>query len=75
MTEHEQILTTLLNCRRVDLYASPVVLSEEQQSIYHSILKRRTAGEPLQYLLGSCEFYGLSLKVTPDVLIPRPETE
>jgi release factor glutamine methyltransferase len=39
------------------------------------LLCRRLAGEPIAYLVGTREFYGLSLRVTPDVLIPRPETE
>lgn len=38
-------------------------------------LARRAAGEPLAYLLGEREFHGLALRVTPDVLVPRPETE
>lgn len=38
------------------------------------IMSRLTAGEPLQYILGEARFYGMDLKVTPDVLIPRPET-
>lgn len=38
-------------------------------------LKRLRSGEPLQYVLGKVEFHGMTLRVTPDVLIPRPETE
>ncbi len=39
------------------------------------LLERRREGEPIQYITGECEFYGLPFRVTPDVLIPRPETE
>jgi release factor glutamine methyltransferase len=42
---------------------------------YKSLIKRRCAGEPIQYIMGETEFYGLSFRVMPDVLIPRPETE
>lgn len=50
-------------------------LSGEQREQLNSLLDRRLSGEPLPYLLGHWEFYGLDFEVTPDVLIPRPETE
>jgi release factor glutamine methyltransferase len=42
---------------------------------FRTLVKRRRAGEPIQYITGETEFYGLPFRVTPDVLIPRPETE
>jgi len=42
---------------------------------YSGLLERRRKGEPLQYITGECEFWGMPFRVTPDVLIPRPETE
>jgi release factor glutamine methyltransferase len=42
---------------------------------YAALLERRRKGEPIQYILGECEFWGMPFRVTPDVLIPRPETE
>ena len=50
-------------------------LSEENSQKINAIIDRLKAYEPIQYILGETEFYGLKLSVTPDVLIPRPETE
>lgn len=50
-------------------------VSEGHRSLALSLLTRRAAGEPLQYLLGTQEFCGLDFEVTRAVLIPRPETE
>ena len=47
----------------------------EQAAAFDALLQRRLGGEPIAYILGEREFYSLSFKVTPAVLIPRPETE
>ena len=51
------------------------VLTDDQQQDFYDLLKRRLAGEPIAYILGFREFYGLPLKVTRATLIPRPDTE
>jgi release factor glutamine methyltransferase len=51
------------------------VLTDDELFRYRSLIERRATGEPLQYITGHQEFFGLEFEVTPDVLIPRPETE
>jgi release factor glutamine methyltransferase len=50
-------------------------LSEDKTQAFDNLLARRAGGEPLQYITRRQEFFGLDFEVTPDVLIPRPETE
>src|SRR5258708_908126 len=61
---------------RTSLYSHPEdQLTESESQNYFSMIERRTAGVPTQHLTGKQEFWGLEFEVTPDVLIPRPETE
>lgn len=75
MSEDELILTHILQCRRSDLLINKPVLSASQQLQFDEFKSRREQGEPLQYILGSWDFYGLEFKVDRRVLVPRPETE
>jgi len=75
MTEQELILTSVLKCRRVDLYTTPRTLSGLQREAIAEIESRREVHEPLQYILQTSEFMGLDFFVDERVLIPRPETE
>lgn len=61
---------------RTFLIAHPeTLLSDSDVGRLREVVERRAMGEPLQYITGHQEFYGLDFEVTPDVLIPRPETE
>ncbi|OIR08937.1 release factor glutamine methyltransferase [mine drainage metagenome] len=74
--EAQCLLQHVLEVPRSYLLAhSEHALDEIRQEAYDSLLQRRLQGEPVAYILGEREFFGLSFKVTPDTLIPRPETE
>ncbi len=72
----ELLLRKALKIDQVDLYLYPDrALTQHQIASYKSLINRRMKGEPIQYILGRREFWSLELRVTPEVLIPRPETE
>ncbi|NIA18764.1 MAG: peptide chain release factor N(5)-glutamine methyltransferase [Simkaniaceae bacterium] len=72
----EWLLQDLLNCSRIDLYLRfDEPLDRSQLDTLRSWVKRRTKNEPIQYITGKTEFYGLEIEVNESVLIPRPETE
>jgi release factor glutamine methyltransferase len=72
----ELLLAQVLQVQRASLIARhESLVSEDSEQSYGQLLQRRAAGEPVAYLLGMREFWSLSLKVTPAVLVPRPETE
>lgn len=70
------VLEEAFGFSRTELYAGTVrPLTAAEAERLDVLVTRLAAGEPVQYVLGVCEFCGLRLRVTPDVLIPRPETE
>jgi len=70
------LLADLLDCRHGHLYARPgQPVDEPIAHQFHNWVQRRVDGEPLQHILGYADFRGLRIEVTPDVMIPRPETE
>jgi release factor glutamine methyltransferase len=72
----ELLLLHATQRERTFLYSHPEAeLTAEEARTYESLLDRRISGVPVQHLTGKQEFWGLTFEVTPDVLIPRPETE
>ena len=70
------LLEHVCACTHVDLIARPErLMSSAQAEQFEALLGRREAGEPLAYLVGNSFFSGLEFSVTPEVLIPRPDTE
>jgi len=76
MNEAELLFTHVLGCDRLSLYMDKdKLLDEDQAATICNVLKKRAQGEPIQYILGRGDFFGLEFKVNKNVLIPRPETE
>lgn len=71
----EQLLAERLGCLPVDLYAMAPKLLEADLLLYRADVAARANGVPLQYLLGTADFYGRRFAVSPGVFNPRPETE
>lgn len=72
----ELLLMHVLGRDRAYLYTNPEIeLAPETAERYFTLVAERSTGKPTQYITGQQEFWGLDFEVTPDVLIPRPETE
>jgi release factor glutamine methyltransferase len=72
----EILLAKARNCPRSQLYVQyHELLTDDERSVMRDLVRRRAQAEPVAYLVGHREFFGLDFRVTPDVLIPRPETE
>ncbi|WP_455217793.1 peptide chain release factor N(5)-glutamine methyltransferase [Kaarinaea lacus] len=72
----EVLLAWALDCDRAYLHTWPEKeLTPEQLQSFHQLVDRRSSGEPVAYITGHREFWNMTLQVTPDTLIPRPETE
>ncbi len=72
----EVLLAEALQCQRIELYTRfEEVPPTDTLTEYRAWVKRRGAGEPVAYIVGHKEFYSINFDVTPNVLIPRPETE
>lgn len=72
----EVLLASAKGCERITLYtAFDEVVSDDLRAKFRDLVKRRAEGVPVAYLVGKKEFYSLPFRVTPEVLIPRPETE
>jgi len=70
------LLSHILSLNRIDLFVQfERILTTKELATYKGLIVRRSTHEPLEYILGNSEFMGLKFTVSPEVLIPRPETE
>ena len=74
--EQTLLLAHAMSMKREFVLAHPEIeLDRQTAARFRKLIERRLRGEPIAYLVGAREFHGLNLRVTPEVLIPRPETE
>ena len=72
----EVLLAHARGCQRIELYTAFTDTADDKlRGEFRELVKQRAAGKPVAYLVGRREFYSLAFRVSPDVLIPRPETE
>lgn len=72
----ELLLAKALGCKRIELYARiEMIPGDSQRAAFRELVRAAAEHQPIAYLIGTREFYSLDFEVTPDVLIPRPETE
>lgn len=71
----ELLLCYVLKVKKEDLLFSDIALTKKQEACLNKLIERRNSGEPLEYILEKTQFYGFDFLTTPDVLIPRSETE
>jgi release factor glutamine methyltransferase len=75
--ETEVLLAHVVGCKRIDLYGlrHGDLASDDVRQRFRDLIRRRLEGVPVAYLVGRKEFFALEFEVTPDVLIPQPDTE
>lgn len=74
--EAEILLAQAMGCKRIELYVRhEEIPGDEVRDRFRGLVRRKALGEPVAYLVGYKEFYSLSFRVSPAVLIPRPDTE
>ncbi len=72
----ELLISHILQMKRIELYTQfNKSVTTHQLDQLHDLIKRAGQNEPIAYLIGKTEFYSLEINVTPDCMIPRPETE
>ena len=70
------LLAYILQCKRLELFINfERILTQTELDHYKELVRRRLKHEPVEHILGTAEFMGMTFQVSPDVLIPRQETE